>query len=254
MSERYPARPYRRPSKQSLRQGDISITEFHQIRARSGDRRGPAGSDHAAPQLPFLGDPTDFEVNVPQADGSDEMRIVRIWSGFVMVLHQNCEIEFAHPEDSRVLIAPIVPSDRWPEASWKYLRENVIPGYFYLPGLTDAEAKKLGLPRSWPEAVVALASSTLSSVGLIKPRRQLSLAPGMLPYLHDSIARFFAVRGFAGMRELGGVVGKRIVSVEDANQTVPGPSRLVKVYFGENPTEADERDDELTVAYWGVRP
>jgi hypothetical protein len=254
MSRLYPASVYRRPSKQALRQGDIAIAEFHLLRARSGDRRGPAGPDLATPDLPFLGEPTDFELNVPQPDNSEEVRIVRVWSGFVMVLHQTCEIEFAHADDSRVLIAPIATSERWPEGSWKYLRENTIPGFFYLPGLAETEAKKLGLPRSWPEGVVVLASCTLSSVGLIKPRRQLSLAPEMLPHLHDCLTRFFAVRGFAGMREFSGVAGKRIVRIDDTGQTVIGPSRLLKVYFGENADEPDERDDELTVAYWGVRP
>jgi hypothetical protein len=147
-----------------------------------------------------------------------------------------------------------VTSERWPEGPWKYLRENTIPGYFYLPALTEVAASKLDLPRSWPESVVVLASSTLSSVGLIKPRRQLSLTTEMLPHLHDSLARFFAIGGFGGTRELTGVAGKRIVRVEDANRTVAGPSRLMKVYFGESADEPDERDDELTVAYWGVRP
>jgi hypothetical protein len=177
-----------------------------------------------------------------------------VWSGFVIVLHQNCEIEFAHADDSRLLIAPIVTAERWPAGSWKYLRENTIPGYFYLPAPTEADAKDLGLPRAWPEGVAALASSTLSSIGLIKPRRQISLTSEMLPHLHDCIARFYAVRGFAGVPELSGIVGKRIVRVEDANQTVAGLSRLMKVYFGENGSEPDEKDDELTVAYWGVRP
>jgi hypothetical protein len=254
MSRRYPASVYRRPSKQALRQGDIAIAEFHQLRARSGDRRGPAGPDLTTPDLPFLGEPTDFELNVPQPDGSEEVRMLRVWNGFVMLLHQNCEIEFAHAEDSRLLIAPIVTSERWPEGPWKYLRENTIPGFFHLPELAETEAKELGLPRSWPEGVAVLASSTLSSVGLIKPRRQLSLAPETLPHLHDAVARFFAVRGFASMRELSGVVGKRIVRLDDTGQTVIGPSRLLKIYFGENAEETDQNDDELTVAYWGVRP
>jgi hypothetical protein len=253
MSRRYPARAYRRPSKQRLRQGDIAIAEFHQLRARSGDRPGPAGPDLAAPNLPFLGDPADFEVNVPQPDGSEGIRVLRVWSGFVIVLHQNCEIEFAHADDSRLLIAPIITAERWPAGSWKYLRENTIPGYFYLPGLAEAEAKDLGLPRAWPEGVAALASSTLSSIGLIKPRRQISLTPEMLPHLHDCIARFYAVRGFAGMHELEGIIGKRIVRVEDTNQTATPPSRLMKIYFGESTEQPDDRDDELTVAYWGVR-
>lgn len=254
MSSRYPARVYRRASKERLRQGDIAVAEFHQLRARTGDRPGPAGQDQVASDFPFLGEPTDFELRLPRPGESEEVRVVRVWRGFAVVLHQNCEIDFAHGDDSRVLIAPITTWDRWPEGSWKYLRENTIPGYFYLPPLSEEDARSLGLPRSWPEGVAVLASSTLSSIGLIKSRRQLSLTQAMLPHLQDCLGRFYGTRGFGGERELTAVIGRRVVQVQDTNQTVAGPSRLMKVYFGEDGSEPDERDDELTVAYWGVRP
>jgi hypothetical protein len=61
------------------------------------------------------------------------------------------------------------------------------------------------------------------------------------------------VRGFGGRRELASVEGKRIVHVEETNRSVMGPSKVMKVYFGENKQEVDDQDDELTVAYWGVR-
>jgi hypothetical protein len=253
MSPAYPPSPYRRPSKKKLRQGDIAYGEFCQLRAATGDRRGPGDQHVAAADLPFLGEPVDFEVTVQVGERS-ERRIVRLWQGFVMVLHQNCEIDFGNEEDSRVLIAPVVSQDLWPEGPWQLLRDNKLPGYFYLPGLQEQKAQELSLPTPWPESVTVLASSTLSSVGLVRPRREIALSQGMLPYLQDSMARFSGTRGFGGVPELEGIAGKRIVKVTETGQTIGGPSSLIKVFFGENDEEPDDRDDELTVSYWGVRP
>jgi hypothetical protein len=253
MSQTYPRSPYRRPSKKKLRQGDIAHGEFCQLRAATGDRRGPGDQHLAAPDLPFLGEPVDFELSVEVGERS-ERRIVRLWQGFVMVLHQNCEIDFGHEEDSRVLVAPVVSRERWPEGPWGILRDNKLPGYLYLPGLSPEEAQELGLPAAWPESVTILASSALSSVGLIRPRREISLSQGMLPHLQDAMARFSGTRGFASLTELDGIAGKRIVEVTETGQTISGPSSLVKVFFGENDVEPDDRDDELTISYWGVRP
>lgn len=253
MSSTYPRDRYRKFSKNKLRQGDIAVAEFHQLRARSGDRAGPGTPDLSAPDLPFLGPPLDYSISVPTPGGGTEDRVLRVWQGFVLVLHQNCEIEFGNDEDSRVLISPISSESQWPEAPWRMLRENRIPGYFYLPPISKEEATELGLPDAWPESVVVLASSTLTSVGLLKPRREFALGLEMLPHLQDNLCRFYSVRGFAALPDLHAVRGKRIVRVVETNQSVLGPSRLVKVYLGENEAEVDDEDDETTVSYWGVR-
>ena len=72
--------------------------------------------------------------------------------------------------------------------------------------------------------------------------------------VQDGISRFFSVRGWASEEDLANLVGRRIVSVDDAGQTVEGPARLVKVLFGDEPAaDPDETDDESSVAYFGVR-
>jgi hypothetical protein len=118
----------------------------------------------------------DYELEVSTPAGKKEKRILRVWQGFVMVVHQNCEIEFAHDDDSRLLVAPIVSSAHWPEARWSELRENRIPGYLYLPSIEEGHGSRLGLSAQWPESAVALASTTSTSIGLVKPRRLFSLS------------------------------------------------------------------------------
>lgn len=254
MSSLYPANTYRRPSGRRLAQGDIAFAEFSQLRARSSDRPGPGAADRASPQLPFFGEPIDFEIDVPLPNGREETRVLRIWSGYVLVLHQACELEFADDNDSRLVVAPLASPELWPEAPWRLLRENQIPGYFYLPPITSERSTALGLPGEWPEAVACLASTTLSSTALIKPRRELSVAPAVLPILQDTVTRFFAIRGFADLAAAKGTEGKRLLRVVETNQTVQGPSKLVKLYFGEEGGDPEEADDELSLTCWGVRP
>jgi hypothetical protein len=254
MSGAYPADTYRRPSGRRITQGDIAIAEHSQLRARSSDKPGPGAAAHASPQLPFFGMPNDFEIEIPTPNGRQETRVLRVWTGYVLVLHQACELEFADDNDSRLLVAPLASTELWPEAPWSLLRQNQIPGYFYLPPIPEERALELGLPGEWPESVVCLASTTLSSNALIKPRRELSLTPAALPILQDTTTRFFAVRGFADIGAARATEGKRLLKVVETNQTIPGPSKLVKLYFGEEGGDPDDADDELSLACWGVRP
>jgi hypothetical protein len=254
MTLTYPSQVYRRSSRAKIAQGDIATAEFHQLRARSSERSGPGAPESASSRLPYFGQPTDYEIPITLLTGKVEIRRLRVWSGWTMVLHQACELEFQDPNDSRLIIAPITSSALWPEAPWDFLRTNKIPGFFYLPSLSQEEGATLGIGSGWPESVVCLAGATLSTVTLIKPRRMLSLSSASLPALQDAITRFFSVRGFANSGAVRAAKGKRLTDVVETNQTVPGPSKLVKLYFGENGHETDDQDDEVTLTYWGVRP
>ena len=102
-----------------LRQGDIAICEFHQLRSRSGEPKGPGGPASPTPQLPDFGASQTFEIPV-QVPGRGEpvLRHLRLWLGPAMVVHQSCELEYADPEDSRVGVAPIVSAERWTQGPW----------------------------------------------------------------------------------------------------------------------------------------
>jgi hypothetical protein len=245
---------YRRFSRDRLTQGDIGLSEFVQIRSGSGsERRGPGPAEVSAQDLPFIGEFVDHELPVARPGGGEEIRILRVWTAYVIVLSQTCELEWANAQDSRLTVAPIVSRQQWPEGPWEYLARTPPPGYFYLPGLTAEEASALGMPHEWPEAVALLASASPTSHRLIKPRRLLSLSVDRVPSLQDCIARFFGVRGFADLPALDALVGKPIRRLVETNQIVSGPSRLIKVYVGGDDADPSA-DDEATVAYWGVRP
>lgn len=244
---------YRRPLKSRIAQGDISLGEIVQVRSASGsERSGPGPETDASPDLPFLGPFTDLELPVAKPGGGEETRVLRVWSGYVMVITQNCEISWANDRDSRITVCPIVSKEQWPEGPWSHLATTPPPGYFYLPGLTESEAALVGLPHPWPESVAVLASPTVTTDRVVGNRRLLSLHPSRLPDLQDSVARFYATRGFANLSALDSVVGKSVLKAVETNQVVHGPSRVIKVYFGDGQSAAAE--DELTVSYWGVRP
>lgn len=245
----YPREVYRAPSKRKLRQGDIGVCEFTQLRPRSGERAGPGAESVATEKLPYFGRPVDHEIDVGAGDRTDT-RILRVWKGPVMVVSQNCELEYADEEDSRLLVAPLASAAQWPEGRWDYLRENRLPGYLYLPPLAASDAQ-IHLDADLPEAAVALASSSLVSRALLRNRRVASLSQPMLPFLQEKLSRFLTTRGYARDRELAGIGGKRILSAERTDETVPGPSRLYKLTLGE--VGQDDDDDELTVSV-GCRP
>jgi hypothetical protein len=247
------AERYRRPTRDRLAQGDIVLGEVVQVRSASGsESAAPGPVEAAAPDLPYLGPYTDHELPIPKPGGGEEIRILRVWTTYAMVLSQNCEVEWANPDDSRIAIAPIVTREQWPEGPWDLLLRTPPPGYMYLPPLQLSDAGELGLDHPWPESVVVLGSSSATTRRVVKPRRLLSLAISELPRLQDAVARFYGVRGFADLPALNATIGKPIRRVVETGQVISGPSSLIKVYFGDD--DDPVVDDELTVSYWGVRP
>jgi hypothetical protein len=164
-----------------------------------------------------------------------------------MVIHQNCEIEYASEQDSRLTIAPIVSRIAWPDGPWDLIKRRELPGYFHLPALSGDEAASLDLATEWPEGAVALASMTASSRGIVKPNRILALAPERLAALQESLVRFTSVRGWGSIESAAALVGTQIVSIDETAETVPGPARLAKVVV-----DTGSDTDEITVA-WGLR-
>lgn len=240
-------RVYQRPLK-ALRQGDIAICEFHQLRADGGEPAGPGLDHHANEDLPYFGAFRDYKLTVERPGGSQAARVLRVWFGPVMVVQQNCEIEYADEQDSRLQVAPIVSATQWPTGPWDQIRKRSLPAFVYLPPLDEEAAPKLGLETEWPEAAVALASTTCLSRGIVKRNRILALMPEAIPSLQESLVRFSTVRGWGDDAALSALAGKRIVDVKVTPETVAGPASLAKVFL-----EDDDNDvDEITVV-WGVR-
>jgi len=164
-----------------------------------------------------------------------------------MVIHQNCEIEYADNEDSRLLVAPLVAREQWPNGPWEEIERGVLPSYLYLPEMTEVEARLLELDEPLPAAAVALASATCISRGIVKSSRIGTMETEDLPGLQEALVRFFSVRGWGSTEALQRLEGLRIVSATETSETVAGPAPLSKVILA-----GDDDDDEITVA-WGVR-
>jgi hypothetical protein len=239
---------YTKPGRK-LRQGDIALCEFHQLRARSGEGRGPGPADAANEDLPYFGEPQVFEVPVviPGRD-SPLVRELRVWFGYAITVHQSCEIEYADQQDSRLIVAPITSPALWSNGPWELIRKGSLPGFFYLPSLDAEAASALGLPGAWPEAAVALASTTQVSRAMVQPNRKLALtAPGIVA-LQEAVVRFMSVRGWGTIEDAQALQGLRVVSARETPEMVPGPSRLTKVLL-----EGENGVDEITVVC-GLRP
>ena len=211
MSEAANAEFYRRPSKERLAQGDIGFAEIVQVRSTSGSERAGPGPERVADgDLPFLGPYTDHDLPVARVGGGEERRILRVWTTLGLVVTQNCELEWTNPDDSRVSVAPIVTRAQWPEGPWDLFRTTPPPGYFYLPELDVAAAAELGMADPWPEAIGCLASASVTTARIIKPRRLLATSVAALPRLQDGLARFYSTRGFADLAALTAAIDKPI--------------------------------------------
>lgn len=224
------------------------MCELHQLRARSGEPPGPGMPELADADMPYLGRYETYPITISRPGGGTVERQLRLWRGPAMLLHQNCEIEYANESDSRLIVAPIASRTAWPAGPWELISRAELPGYLHLPGLDAAQARQLGLEDEWPEAAVVLASMTASSRGIVKPNRILSLAPEEIPRLQESLVRFSTVRGWGAIDSAAALVGARIVSAHETAETVPGPARMAKIVV----KDADGDADEITVA-WGLR-
>ncbi len=252
MAANYPTPFYRRPIKKALRQGDIALCELSQLRHRNRDTAEGPAEDLTAPDLANHGAHRDLTIDAQEWPWDGAPPVVRIWQGFVVVLSQNCEIENANGDDSRLLVAPLATEERWPEGPWDYLRDNVLPGYFYLPPINqEGDGKALGLKQAWPEAAVDLASATAVSRGLVQSRRVLSLETGALIPFQDKISRFFTTRGYANIAAIQALQGRQILDVVQTDAVVSGPTRLSKITLTETADGAGD-DDEITL-YVGTR-
>ncbi len=238
---------YRRHSSKKLRQGDIAFCEFHQLRARSGDPRGPGAADLSNEDLPYFGQYEVFDVPIKVPGGGTAERQLRVWFGAVMVVHQNCEIEYADDNDSRLQVAPIVTREQWPTGPWELIKRGELPGYFALPSMTEEEGPTIGFEGAWPASAVSLASTTCLSRGIVKRNRMMAIEPGSVAGLQEALVRFSSVRGWGSIDALDRLVGMRVVSVKDTEEKVAGPAPLAKVVLA-----GEDDDDEIAVA-WGVR-
>lgn len=236
------------PADGELRQGDVAFAQISQVVPRKPQRDWPGATEPDG--LPSYGDYDELDGPLNEHGFSDYR--VRVWTTRVIVLTQGCELKRAHDQDSRVVVAPIIGETAWDSPDlWRQVKSGVlVPGFHYLPTLSEVEAEALGLNvDDLGPAVVDLAAASLASREMISRRRIARIAPERLVDMQDAVARAFTVRGLASTRELSSLEGRRIMSSHETGLVSPGPVRLVKIHLsGKDETP----EDEVTVA-WGLR-
>lgn len=235
-ADELPRQVFSGPDTKVLRQGDLCFGTWHQLRATAGDPRGPGPADIASHKVPYCGDYVDHPIVV-----RDALFQIRLWSGWVMILEQSCEIIRNHPEDSRVQVAPVAFEQTWPGAHWDPIRLSSVPGYFYLPQVDDADRKRYGLTEAWldSEAAVVLKSTCTVTASLLG-RPCLSLSPAMRALLQAKLVDYWSVRGWTRDQALDQFVGMRIRAIQKTDEKHPGPGRLYKFALDRDDDDADE--------------
>jgi hypothetical protein len=236
----FPPNPYRGPDPRILRQGDVCLSHWVQLRAGE-DAPGPGPIDASDSKTPFFGEA--FKDEPVSVDGSD--LTVRVWAGAVMIVSQGCELDKKSGDDSRVLVAPVVTEPMWPGVHWDDIRRGARTGYLYLPAMDEGSHSRAGAPKAWPvamEAAVALASTSCIGDTCIA-QRMFGLSHEMQHVLQERLVVFLSVRGWAREAALKKVIGRRIVDVSRTDEKTDGPASLYKMQL--------DGDEELTVA---IRP
>jgi hypothetical protein len=234
-----PGRPWSGKAKQ-LRQGDLLVGYYHQLRTpddEQGPAAGPATSATSTTRLPVLGDHQDREIDL----GGTRL-IVRVWHGWMMVLEQSCEIEHKDAHDSRLLVAPIVFRHDWQDPHWNHIREGSPPGMFFLPPI-DEDTHSRYQAGGWPtntDAAVVLESTTCVSRRLT-PSAVFGLDPQMRTALQAKLADFWSVRSWMRAKHRDTILGRRITEISQTYEQYPGPGRLHKI--------ALDGEEEITVGF-----
>ncbi len=232
----YPRRPYSQPERGRLRQGDLFWAYATQLRTKD-DLPGPGpdniDSDQIAPYGKFL------DVGI---DAFEKQFQLRVWACWVMVLTQGCDLDHPDPQDSRLLVAPIVFSAKWQGKHWSRILAGDVPGFLYLPSMSVDEKNRAGAG-GWPEdeeAAVVLSSACVISREIAR-RPVFGLSPEMRALLQERMVVFWSVRNWTTPSQFEKLKGKRIVEIHDTEEKALGPGRLYKL------TLANGEEDEATV-------
>ncbi len=239
-----PGKPWSGKAKQ-LRQGDLLVGYYHQLRTPDDEQGGAAGQQGASTtsiaKLPYLGEHQDREI-----DPGGTRLTVRIWYGWMMVLEQSCEIEHKDANDSRLLVAPIAFRHEWEGPHWNHIRDGNVPGMFFLPPI-DEDTKSRFQAHGWPtdtDAAVVLESTTCVSRRLA-PGAIFGLDGQMRTALQAKLADFWTVRSWMRSKHRDTILGRRITEISQTYEQFTGPGRLHKISLDDDAAD----DDEITVGF-----
>ncbi len=233
----YPPRRYRAAAASGYRQGDICWAFAHQLRT---PRDTPAANERVeSEKVPYLGEPHVEELRV----GDRRLQLL-VWTCWVMVVAQSCELEHQDPSDTRLAIAPIALRSQWDGPQWDRIRSGRAPGFVLLPPPTVSERGDCGGGmRGWPtdtEAAVVLGSTTLASPKSTG-RVAFGLSLEMQHLLQAKLVDFWSVRGWKSFAQRDELIGKTILEISETDERADGPHKLYKITLGDG-----EDGDEIT--------
>lgn len=239
----YPANLYRAKEPSRLRQGDLCYGVIHQLRT-SKDNPGPGDESASTLKVPFFGEPlADEQLKIGQRNYQ-----LRAWAAWLMILNQGCELSRPDPDDSRILVAPIVFRSKWPsDDRWRQIREGSAPGFVFLPPMRENDMSRTQNPRGWPEEVEAAAVlSSVTTVGRrVLDEVAFGLSSEMQHILQRQIVSYFSVRDWKSFKQRDEVLNKEILAISETDETTDGPAKLYKVHLAEPGGQSG--DDEITV-------
>lgn len=167
---------------------------------------------------------------------------VRVWECWVMILTQGCDLEHPDPNDSRLLVAPVVFEPKWRGKHWARILRGDVPGFLYLPSMSAEEKDRAGA-KGWPadeEAAVVLGSACVISRGASRPPA-FGLSPDMRALLQERLVVYWSVRNWTTPKQFELLKGKRISYIQDTEEKFSSPGRLYKL------TLTNGEEDEATV-------
>ena len=238
----YPPRLYRAKALGRYRQGDLCLAYFHQLRTPN-DAPGPGAEDVTGRNLPFFGEATDHPFKLEKRNLE-----LRVWTGWVMILNQGCDLERLDDNDSRLIIAPVVFKTKWPgDVRWSQIRDGAAPGYMFLPAMREADRNRTGSPKGWPQGVEAAAvlSSTTTIGRRVAGEPAFGLSSEMQHLLQQRLVSFFSVRDWKAAKQRKEILGKQILEISETDERTDGPAKLYKIHLAD--PGADTGDDEITV-------
>lgn len=245
MTAGYPQDIYAPAQAGALAQGDLCLAFVHQLRTGK-DAVGPGDEEDMAEKVPYFGPYEDHDIAFGADTGQPRRLVLRIWPCWAMVLFQSCELDHQDPDDSRVLVAPVVFRTKWPGDHWGPIRDGAMAGYLYLPGMyrnTQGRVKAHGWPRE-TDGAVCLASTSAVSHKVLGPAK-FGLSQDMTLLAQQRLVTFFSIRNWSRTEHADILEGKRVVAVQRTSEVFRGPGPLFKLMLAD--LMLADPDDEMTV-------
>jgi hypothetical protein len=214
-----PPAPHYEPAQEQLLQGDIGFFPFMQIvRPDESDALPGATMPPTVRAIPVFDGMRDTAVTVSGVE-----YVIRQWNGLGVVVDQTSELRNS-PLDSRVTVAPLVPSDA-SGLKWDTATAGLYAGVLALPEASRSSISDNFPPSDWPNVVLLPRSMTTVSRKIAESGRMMTLTPPMAALLAAKLTEMFGARQWARMKHFANVEGQALVQIDDLGKTQGPPTK-----------------------------